>query len=417
MTDYVIAAGRSSFYPKRHNGSQFVGTRATFCETADLKSPDANVQAIPSTPVKVVKASSVSAPESFFGFHVLDRANDNSTAALAKTVRSHDMKDGKSRWKFIETSDNVWDFSVIDTWVNAHVAAGRDLVFTLFGTPAWASARPSEQGVYGASNLGLQAEPSDMTKWDRYCTKVAQRYLGRIKYYEVWNEPNIGNDGVGDGVDGTGLTASGKSAKNFFFSGKFAKLAEMVRRANAAIKAVDPTAKIISPSITNWSATASQSAETYFTSMLATSTGDGGNTPMKDWVDIISVHLYQQTLNDTSTLSGMIDRINAGKATAGVTAKETWDTESTPIVPNMSSLDDTQAKRYLGRFLLLAAAKGISRTMFYQLDNSTGFLSRPSVVAYWNSMRRLLLSGTVQSVSQLSDGRVVYYTSTGAITV
>ena len=33
----------------------------------------------------------------------------------------------------------------------------------------------------------------------------------------------------------------------FYFTGTFAKLSEMVRRGNQAIKAVDPTAKIICP--------------------------------------------------------------------------------------------------------------------------------------------------------------------------
>ena len=44
------------------------------------------------------------------------------------------------------------------------------------------------------------------------------------------------NDGTGP-IPGT----------TFFFSGNFAKLAEIVRRASIAIKAVDPTAKIICP--------------------------------------------------------------------------------------------------------------------------------------------------------------------------
>ena len=74
------------------------------------------------------------------------------------------------------------------------------------------------------------------------------------------------------------------------FSGTLAKLSEIVRRATVAIKSIDPAVKIISPSITGWSTKPGQSAETYFTGMMAAPTGDGSTT-MKDWVDIIAVHL------------------------------------------------------------------------------------------------------------------------------
>jgi len=409
MTDYVVSlsSGRSGTYPLpgADYGGHFVGTRATFCLAGDLINPGANVLAMPQAPVVSLTLSPISVAEEFFGQHVYYRANDALTGITCKTVRSHDMVSGKSRWKYIETADNTWDFTDLDAWVEAHYAAGRDIIFTLYGTPTWASARPAELGAYGGANLGTQAEPADMTKWDRYCNKIVSRYLGKIKYFEVWNEPNQYNDGTG--VVG--------GATNFFYSGTFAKLAEMTRRANQAIKAVDPTAKILSPAITGWSPTAAQSAETYFTGMMSAPTGDGSTT-LKNWIDIVAVHLYV-TVNRLQDLSGIIDRINAAKTTAGVSGKETWDTESAPIGAGAVSLmTDAGAKRAIGRVMITMAAKGIARTIYYQYDSAVmGFSTRPDIVAYYQQLVTLLRSGNILAASRFSDGKVAYNTASGVV--
>lgn len=402
MTDYVISAGRSSTYPVVHYGGHFVGNRATFCMDGDLINPASNVLAIPTLPVVSLNLNPVTVADTFFGMHILNRSNDSVTGLTFKTVRSHDIANGGGRWKYIETTDNVWNFTDLDSWVNTHYLAGRDLVFTLFGTPTWASARPTEEGAYGPANLGTQAEPTDMTKWDRYCAKIATRYLGKIKYYEIWNEPNAYNNGV-----------SATPGTDFFFSGTYAKLSEMTRRANQAIKAVDPTAKIISSAVTTWSATASQSAEIYFTGMMAAS--DGATGTMAAWVDIIGVHLYLPYVNLVQNLPGIINRINAAKVSAGVSALPTWDTESAPVsIGSVAYLSDLSAQKLISRMLLIMAAKGIARTMYYQYDiTSMGFSTRPNVLSAWQGLVPLLTGGTILAASCLFDGRVAYSTSAG----
>lgn len=398
MTDYVITGGVSSNYPKEHYGAHFVGNRATFCLDADFATLDANVLAIPGFRASVVTSSPVTVTDTFFGMSVKDRVNDRLEGVTASVVRSHDLGNGKGRWQKIQPTSSTWDWTDVDLWVDKHYAAGRDMIFTLFATPAWASARPTEVGAYQASNPGIQAEPSDMTKWDAYCTAVVTRYLGKIKYFEVWNEPNLQNNGT---------TTTGSF---FFFSGTWAKLAEMVRRANQAIKAVDPTAKILCPPVQGWAAT-SGTSDTYFTGMMSAATGDGSTT-MKDWVDIVAVHLYLPTGNKAADLSAMIDRVNACKVTAGVSGLETWDTESGPIGPDALTILDVAAQAIVGRMLIVMAAKGIARTVYYQLDHATMGL-RPSVVAFRESIISLLKSGTILNVHKFTDGRVACYTSSG----
>lgn len=405
MTDYVITNGRSSAYPAKHYGAQFIGNRATFCLDQDFATISANVRAIPNL-LTVLSTSPVPAPVNFFGMHCRSRADDLMPGITVNSVRSHDMENGKSRWQFIQTTSSTWDWADLDSWVNTHYAAGRDILFTLFGTPAWASARPTEEGAYGPTNLGIQAEPLDMTKWDAFCTAVATRYLGKIKYYEVWNEPNYNNDG-------TGVTAEGLSSKVFYFSGTFAKLAEMARRANQAIKAVDPTAKIVSPPLTAWVTTAGGTAETYLTGMMAAATGDGSTT-MKSWIGIVGVHLYIAG-NDITKLPGMIDRVKAGMTTAGISGKEIWDTESAPIAPDISGMSLDAAKLFIARSMLVQAAKGIARTFYYQYDDPTmGFINFPQISGFREEIIGLIKTGNIASASGLEDGRVAVYWDKGA---
>lgn len=400
MTDYVVTNGVSSGYPADIFGAQFTGARATFCRTSDLiNGLDANTLAIPGLPITVLTSSQIKIPETFFGMTVQNRVNDNLAGVTAKVVRSHDLKSGTAMWKYIEVADNVWNWTNIDAWVNAHYAAGRELVFTLYGTPAFWSARPTEQCAYGPTYLGVAAEPSDTTKWSRFCTNVATRYLGKIKYYEVWNEPNYQNNGT---------TTTGSS---FYYSGTFATLADLMRLASVAIKAVDPTAQIISPPITDWSATASQAAETWFTTFMATTTG--ATTPAA-LTDIAGVHLYLPSPNKVQDLAGIIDRVNAAKTTAGISGLPTWDTESAPIGGDFSTLDNPTACALESRRLLTMAAKGIACSIFYQYDHGTmGFINRPQILAAREAIISKLRSGRMTNAHRFTDGRVAYATESG----
>lgn len=415
MTDFTVTGGRISSYPTKHYGGHFKGGTATYIlPETDLAEPDSNVLAVPNNQIIVVKSGTITCTPKLFGITVQQRANDNIPFAVS-TVRSHDLANGVGRWQFIEPSDNVWTgLAAVEAWVNAHYAAGRDIIFTLFGTPTWASARPSEDnayayGTYGTGtygNYGISAEPTNMAVWDRFCTKMATTFLGKVKYYEVWNEPNMFNIGAGPTSVGA----------NVFFGGTFAKLAEMTRRANVAIKAIDPTAKIICPAVTNWVATSNGTAEQYFTGMMSASTGDGSTT-MKDWVDIVGVHLYQNANagdNTVSKLTQMIDRINAAKTTAGVSAKETWDTESAPITVPAASLSDASLKRWLSRMFITMAAKGINRSVYYQLDSSTmGFYGREAIYSHWDQLQSELLRGKYNYACVLADGRLCVRSAAG----
>jgi hypothetical protein len=57
------------------------------------------------------------------------------------------------------------------------------LIARLGAPPEWAHA--------GYTDLGQFGPPADMADFANYVEAVVSRYKGRIRYYQIWNEPNI----------------------------------------------------------------------------------------------------------------------------------------------------------------------------------------------------------------------------------
>jgi endo-1,4-beta-mannosidase len=71
------------------------------------------------------------------------------------------------------------------------------------------------------------APPDDLVDWETFVRAVVQRYQGRLEAYELWD---MGND-------------------SRFYSGSQETLVEMTRRASQIIRAVDPNAIVVCPSM------------------------------------------------------------------------------------------------------------------------------------------------------------------------
>lgn len=310
------------------------------------------------------------------------------SALRSDVYRLHDYSGGsatwRTRWQKIETSKGVFDWGTLDADVATLMGTGADILFTVFATPSWASARPSEASAYGGSNLGIAAEPANMQDLADFCTAIATRYKGKIKYYEVWNEANE----VG------------------FFSGTQAKLAEMVRRAAVAIKSADPNALIVGPSVTYlWP---SGTGLAYLQSMLAASDGAGG--ALKDWIDIVSVHLYASTNPRIGEVSCMVKRVRDVMQLAGVAGLPLWNTESAVLSPAFSTLAANERAAAIQRLLLLPLCSNygaVDCTFVYAPDGSSyGFVSDD--VTQYNALADAIAAGEVSGVRVSPDGRLSY---------
>ncbi|MBS1369570.1 MAG: cellulase family glycosylhydrolase [Lentisphaeria bacterium] len=147
----------------------------------------------------------------------------------AKHVRFWDNGGRGMFWSGIEPKKGAWDFSRIDAYVNKTLAANMTPLVVLAATPEWASTQP-ERGTY--IGRGAYAPPKNIDDWSEYCRRLAERFKGKVRHYEIWNEPN--NNGL--------------APRGFFFHSDVNDYYKLAEAAYAAIKSVDPEAKILAPS-------------------------------------------------------------------------------------------------------------------------------------------------------------------------
>ncbi|HEX2949200.1 MAG TPA: hypothetical protein VHV83_06480, partial [Armatimonadota bacterium] len=126
------------------------------------------------------------------------------TLCGAKTLRSE-----FNRWQGTQPTPDRWDFTVFDRLVDMYGKQGIEVQYLFLGLANWAQ-RPEKGSV-----------PADMTTWARYVSTVAKRYQGRIRYWEIWNEPDLG------------------------FKGTNEEYLSMLRTAYHEIKAVDPKMQVL----------------------------------------------------------------------------------------------------------------------------------------------------------------------------
>jgi hypothetical protein len=297
-----------------------------------------------------------------------------------------------------------------------------------------------------------------------FCTRMASRYEAKsqpIHYWELYNEANFqhatgatttatGTYGantitvadatnifIGYGLKGTGLSntidvkvvsISGLvitlSANNvgtvsgtiimysYFFGGSVGALAQIAKAVNQAVKAVMPTAKIVSPSVTNLMnetvpPSSSNVATTYFTAMMNASDGDTGK--LSDWVDVVAIHTY---LNNNASLPTAISAVKTIMSSLGISAKPLMNTEQGYAVSTAES--DFNLYKDMIRQVVINASLGLSGTSYYQLGkvgaNSDGYslglrtAMMVSIVAIFNK----ILTYGIDSAAMLPDGSVAF---------
>lgn len=112
---------------------------------------------------------------------------------------------------------NAW--AKYDHIVDLSEQYGLEIIARLSNPPAWSRA--------AGDTLGPFAPPDDFDDFANYATAVAEHYKGRVKYYQVWNEPNIYPEWGEHAVDPEAYT-------------------DLLCRAYAALKTVDPDIVVIS---------------------------------------------------------------------------------------------------------------------------------------------------------------------------
>lgn len=327
-----------------------------------------------------------SAPVSleFFGLHI--HRIDQGTPWPTVPFGSWRLWDAYVAWPDLEPARGKWNFSRLDRYVAIAEKRGVSILLPLGLTPRWASARPAEASNYKPGNA---AEPSDLELWRNYVRTVASRYKGRIRTYEIWNEPNITK----------------------FFSGSLEMLVKLTQIAREELKKVDPNIQLVSPSMS----TGSGNHLEYFDKYL----GRGGAR----LVDIMGYHMYVQD-QSPEALVPLVQKIKAVMKKNGVEPLPLWNTEigwwvdnedRTPASPQVINggwrklEPGEEAGAFLQQTFLLSLSLGVGRVYWYAWDNIDLGLMEPTAkkpkpaAERWRSTVENLLGATQVNCRQDSN--------------
>lgn len=305
-------------------------------------------------------------PASFFGMHINELSIPWPTVPFA-SYRS--LNSGNILWADINTAEGKYDWSHLDPWIAKAQAGGQDILYTMFGTPSWASSRGvnSSNPDTGCSFVsvngpGVCDAPDDLNPdgtgtdqhWKAFVTALINHVgPGTIKYWEIWNEWNISNE----------------------WNGTQAQMLRLAQDAQAILKAADPNSLITSPSVVNADLAAKNWLLGYFQA--------GGG----QYADIIAVHGYVSSPTTVcpsacpvpENVAAVLDNTRAVMATAGQEGKPLFDTEGSWGVTSDMSDPDRQVE-FTARFYLIqlagtTASPGFDKFYWFGWDytNTGGF--------------------------------------------
>ncbi|MCX7707607.1 MAG: hypothetical protein N2204_06340 [Anaerolineae bacterium] len=255
------------------------------------------------------------------------------------------------RWDVIQPAsrDDWKPANVPDPLIEAELAAGRQVVAVLIGTPAWAAINPAD---------GARAVP-DMDAWAAFTRRMAEHYRGRIGHWIIWNEPDVWEAGH------PGQT----------WAGTVEDYARLLKTAYLAIKGTDPTLQVHMAGLTyfwDWS----HGRRRYLDRLLEVLATDPEAPAHAFYFDAVIYHLY---FNPSQT-PAVLAEARASLARYGLTGKELWinETNAPPSEdpqeppwskPRFKITLEEQAAFVLQEFSL-AFASGASRVEFYKLRNT-----------------------------------------------
>jgi hypothetical protein len=135
-----------------------------------------------------------------------------------------------SYWFNLQPSKGSYNWAPLDNIVNSARSAGvNNIMYCFFETPQWASSNPTQRcaATLRWHVLGCAAPPTNIQDWDNFVAAVATRYKGKIQYYEPWNEPDVKSE----------------------FSGSVPEMVTLAQHAYRIIKSIDPSAIVLTPSV------------------------------------------------------------------------------------------------------------------------------------------------------------------------
>ena len=326
-------------------------------------------------------------------------------------------------WPTIEPSNNSWNFGPHDTLANDLDAAGINMVGILLWTPNWAATQSDvgpdgrsldqrpfgwyapvphdpalDQIVLSAASSppqGLDLAWDDPNNhWGNYVYTVVSRYGDRVKYWEMWNEPEW----------------------DYFWTGTSTQYKQLLKVGYQATKAACPDCTVLFGGLHYWA------NQDYYWWVLSQLHSDPGAASNNHFFDVMSVHMYSRSENAYSVITS----IRARMANYGVDDHPIWLTETgVPVwgdAPAYNPKYDYAATRgeaaaYVIQSYANAWAAGVERYFFFRTNDQDmteyfGLIRndkspRPSYTAYQVAVTYLV---TPTFVTRKAEGAVMRVT-------
>ena len=155
--------------------------------------------------------------------------------------------------------------------VNTALAAGREIVVLLMGTPAWATDGHPGGGV----PRGLYLPPDDPGNlWAGFVRRSVGEYAGRIRRWIIWNEPDIAPEDFGAQFEG--------SVQDYY---------QLVKTASLSARQANPQALIHLAGLTHWHDVV-HNRPLYLERFLAVARQDPTARAQRYYFDVVTLHIY-----------------------------------------------------------------------------------------------------------------------------
>jgi hypothetical protein len=260
--------------------------------------------------------------------------------ALAPAFPVHAMRLWSSNTDWCEmdngTSSNEYNFGQLDALLGQASTLGADVEFTFGNTPNWAAtgSYPQPSGA-GQCNWGSTTSqpPAKESYWTNFVTALVTHAKGRIHAYELWNE-----------VDWS-----------YSWSGSISRMVKMTVDAASIIHRIDPSALVLSPSITN-----SSSGDSWlhqYLSQLPAGT-----------INAIAVHSYASGAAPETSVPTEMKNVRAALPAAYANTP-IWSTEG-GWGTNSQCCSQADQPGFVARYDLMMLNQGFARSYWYAYPNT-----------------------------------------------
>jgi len=276
-------------------------------------------------------------PANYFGMSLQDFENIDPEVTFT-TTRTWDAFAGSSGaypgvdWPDISQASGEYNFTALDAFINYSESRNADIIYTFGRVPQWASTNPNLAScTYGPG----QCAPPNLAAWNNFVAAIVTHAAGRIKYWEIWNEPNSPST----------------------YSGNIPTMVNLAQNAYQVIKRIDPSAVVLSPAVTASSGPG----------WLSTYLSDGGG----EWSDVIAFHGYGNGVAEN--IVSVVKSYQSVLAAHGESALPLWDTEGGWADGDgtiLATLTSAQEAAFAAKYYLLQWPLGVSRFVWYSYDGT-----------------------------------------------